>query len=631
MPNDDNWPPPTQLQAVFSIPDSVYSDPPQLLYNSEPPPSPTALHPCVNCGEDKPFTQVQWSGGTSFTDKGPVRLYLCFACANKNGGSGYFCPHPDCGYWVHPPANYIPIGTPVGSLIPCPDHSSSDNPRWPCDNCGVSNLPWVEMTTTRRNKIYCLKCSGSLFKCAALYCNCFVHPSDKATTRTEKTKGKARNIHFCYNHIIKELPQWFPTSFPEQWDYRNKCTCIACTFLTTSDPQNHPREAIKGKLHPCNRCTFLNTKASMTKFDNNYYYCHYCMGISGTTVCKLCKADTPKSHMFSRVSRGDTKGGWCFSCTEARGRHVFCKSCGLWWPKANKCDCNGLHAYNYTPPILAFHTTNHHHKTPFPNPNTLHLGLELEVELPILEGGFHTDEQMEKRLNAISYINQNTPWAYVVKDGSLSGVRADGSGGDYGFELVTHPFTFDWFNDNWEEIQTLLTTLSSFGLRAWKQPRCGIHVHVSRAPMSEMHQMKFIRFIYGSVNLALSVGQRGYRSSGIKKFSPFTEDRSLLIRKIRNFENPGANSHHAPINAIRKSTLEGRWFRGTLNPNSLRKNIEFMTAVWHFTKKYGLASSNEVNFIDWLRGTPESSTYPVLLDYLERNYMTRPWKLKGRR
>jgi len=244
------------------------------------------------------------------------------------------------------------------------------------------------------------------------------------------------------------------------------------------------------------------------------------------------------------------------------------------------------------------------------------IGLELEIE---------AQKWGASRLAGAKLVNTiASDFGYVMHDGTLLGTDDGGLGGQKGFEFVTHPFTYEWFDEQWPNIENLLTTLSSAGYRSWEGGRCGIHVHVSRAPMSDAHQMKFIRFIYGSVNMMLCLGQRGYRDSVLNKFSPFhREDRSRLIMKIRDFVNPDVHGHYAALNCNKPATLEGRWFRGTLNPRGVRKNVEFMHSLWYFTKMFGFSSANEINYIDWLRESPQSRQYMVLLDYLEREYVTR--------
>jgi hypothetical protein len=244
------------------------------------------------------------------------------------------------------------------------------------------------------------------------------------------------------------------------------------------------------------------------------------------------------------------------------------------------------------------------------------MGLELEIEAQ------KPGASKAKGANMTRDMLGDIGWC--MHDGSLLGHKSNGTGGDMGFEFVTHPFTYEWFNENWHRFEEYLKVLSAKGYRSWHGGRCGMHIHISRAAMTDAHQMKFIRMVLGSTNLMMAVGQRGYRDKNLSKFAPFhADERSRLMEKVRSFQNPGVSGHYTALNTMRPSTIEARWFRGTLNPLGIRKNVELIHSMWYFTREYGFTSANEMNYITWLRQPWGARRYGTLLNFIEHNYITR--------
>lgn len=115
-------------------------------------------------------------------------------------------------------------------------------------------------------------------------------------------------------------------------------------------------------------------------------------------------------------------------------------------------------------------------KAPTPE---LYIGMELETEC--VNGD---------KLNGARFVKANT----VINDIETVYLKSDGSL-DYGFEIVSHPGTLEFFMQdfNWKAI----SGLKSRGFHAWNASTCGLHLHLSRnAFISDAHLMKFIYFIY---------------------------------------------------------------------------------------------------------------------------------------
>jgi hypothetical protein len=567
------------------------------------------MHNCAYCNRDLP------DGGTGADrrfDVGPKQIddnhekitrYLCRGCYNiYEAGMLKWCPHHDhCNYYEMPNRDWATAFTLAAA---CPEHSTATTvSRLPCRACGTST---GELYLTVRGRWYCLHCYDVSISCAANGCSNRFPIADTAAYTAH-----GNDVYSCKQCPPVKMPRWFQAGRYAQhitkWPHSVTCGCRVCEYLSATYPDHFPQQEtiLLGDRRRCRNCDNTSYEG-MEVNDRNHWYCHWCVEVYASP-CVECDEKYLTHDLFPLAEDG---GLVCTPCLRESGRYYFCEvGCHSWFRVDDDCQCGGVYPWNYVPENgFHFFTASGERFDDHFHP---YIGFELEVEA--ITGGA-TRKGGAKLVRSLI----GDEWSYLVHDGSLL------ERGQRGFEIVTHPFSLNWFNENWHTIENLLTSLSAKGYRSWESGRCGMHVHISRGPMTDAHQMKFLRFIYGSTNLALCVGQRSYRSRGVREYAPFDrERRDMFMDKIRGHANPGTDGHRAAVNANKEHTLEGRWFRGTLSPEGFRKNIEFMHSVWYFTRKFGFNSANEINYIQWLRSTPESRIYSTLLDYIERNYITR--------
>ena len=612
---------------------------------------------CILCGSDN---RLEYSITHQVFDDSlkSSRLWICAQCWNTHHQI-HWCPRCKTGYTVdkeHPWWDRYARATPV-VCVACSVSTTSAITECDQDACDSRLRP--SKNITGRGRIYCANHWADVQRCQANYCSMIFHREDSGACvrRLDTRVGRTdRYGYFCLSCVISTIPPGFPVTHPNAWSFIEGCSCQACGWLAGKadkwpDSIDHDRE--RGTCTECgSEAGALDDMKSFN--DGSIVMCHTCF-FNALIVCDDCGDEVLKTmvHPIARhghpipphftttaadsrarpapgqslsplqraireeQARGLLDGGLntepsngvCDVCIRDSGNYRLCAvACNAWFLADDTCNCDGVHRWSYKPLIYSFQS-GRSQKTD--SSITPYLGFELEVETV---GPLATRRHGSTLLQDIA-----GEWAYAVHDGTLAN---DGQGG---FEIVTHPFTFQWFNENWLTIETLLERLSADGYRSWEGGRCGMHVHISRRPMTEAHQMKFLQFIYGSANLAMCVGQRGPRDRGLTRFAPFDqEDRAQFLNsKIRGDVNPGAEGHYAALNANNHATYEARWFRGTLQPKSFRKNVEFVHAAWTFTRKFGFTSANESNFMEWLRGDPERRDYAMLLGYLENNYITR--------
>ena len=534
------------------------------------------------------------------------RLLVCESCYNKRTRV-YFCAACPDLYATN--AKWAPWATAPATNVPCKKHSASKSvAKSECIACGIIDTGYHY---NLRGQAYCTDCWYGGTNCAAFYCQNILNAKQKDVVHS------GGNIYCEDCALVQGMPATHPPDFhPLSWKYNSECWCSCCFHLAGKHdrwPINTNKPVPNVTCAACLGSVHSDTVIELE--DSEFVYCHACIWkLKMCVQCSTLRLDTQFHHAGLMASH--KYFGACDLCLKDCSDMWLCEvSCKTFFGKGLKCNCGGVFPYDYVPDTLKFLIGSSQRAV---NPDKVpFLGLELEIEA---QEGHATRYKGAKIINKLA-----ADYGYAMHDGTLKGTDDYGLGGEHGFEFVTFPFTYDWFDEHWPNIENMLTTLAAKGYRSWEGGRCGIHVHISRAPMSDAHQMKFIRFVYGSVNMMMCVGQRGYRDKSLQKNSPFhKEDREHFLQaKVRDNVNPGVHGHYAALNCNKPATLEARWFRGTLNPLGVRKNIEFMHSLWYFTKAFGFSSANEVNYVEWLRQSPQSKQYAVLLDFLEREYITR--------
>lgn len=515
------------------------------------------------------------------------------------------------------PTAYIPV-------VPCTYHSHmdeiGDRPGKICSHPGCDRMVMYSVRQRavpygRKGKMFCRSHFAAVVQCNG--CKDVIHIEERGVVRQD---GLMWNIHgdpingtytcgSCYENATP--PAWLPFTHPNQWEFDAYCTCRTCRWLKDNGERKFPdwlkpeASEYAPSMCYCGECGNMvpdDLTVEMESLDDSYdyhttYLCHSCREIGGQCYCGHCDDTIVSGRVVDLVN------GFCSYCAEDQGWWQCHEGCGgRWYSPDEDCNCDGVHAWNYVPDFIYYKMPEDSSVEPF-------IGWELEVEA--VKG------ESSRRLGG-THIRDHYSWCYAMHDGTLA------DRGQGGLEIVSHPMTYRWIRTNWDEIEGLLKWFSDKGFRAWETKRCGMHVHIDRRHMSDAHQMRFINFIYGSANLCMVIGQRGYRDPYLRKYAPFDrEQRHQFIEKVRNNHNPGVDGHYAALNADTAATLEARWFRGTLNPVSFRKNIEFVRSVWEFTKTYGHASSNEINYVSWLNESMQYTRFGNVREYIESNYITR--------
>jgi hypothetical protein len=220
----------------------------------------------------------------------------------------------------------------------------------------------------------------------------------------------------------------------------------------------------------------------------------------------------------------------------------------------NKVD--EIHSYGYDPKPLNFHGTGRHY------------GVENEVVMK--EGDWEDLESKAKQ--TLKTLNRGLPgsedFAYLKSDSSLHG---EGTGS---FEIVTHPATLDIQKERWlPYLEKPPSNLISHDAGC-----CGLHVHVEKKGLSELTIGKMLAFVNSSSNAPFVEAIARRTSQGYAKLDP--------TKKVSDISKPGKGqrTRYEAINLQNPHTVEFRIFKGTLNPKSFVRSLEFVDAVVEFAK-----------------------------------------------
>lgn len=223
----------------------------------------------------------------------------------------------------------------------------------------------------------------------------------------------------------------------------------------------------------------------------------------------------------------------------------------------------------------------------------LKYGIELEVEA---HGG---------QTDGADWIRQylDTDYCVLKEDGSLS---------DDGIEIVTRPDSVEVHARKWAEF---FSNRPERSLASWTTGRCGMHVHVSKAALSQLQLGKMLVFVNEPTNQSL-----------VSKIAGRTSDRWARTSKKKISDVRYDDERYVALN-ITPKTAEFRIFKGTLNKRGFMKNLEFCQALVDFCGPAKRSMSEAVSSTAFLRWLPRK-TYPHLHDFLtEKGFIpSRPGK-----
>ena len=280
-----------------------------------------------------------------------------------------------------------------------------------------------------------------------------------------------------------------------------------------------------------------------------------------------------------------------------------------------------INDHDYKPTPLFYNDNGKRSREPalvntFPKP---YVGIEIEVESTRSSSLGEYAEMVANNCNGL---------VYNKSDGSIN----------HGFEMVTHPMTLGYAQNHLDGLWTSFASLRKAGFRAWQTSTCGLHIHISRNSfLDDKHQQKFLYFIYGPAKDKIK--KFAGRDSHWSKFdkdafcssrNDYGNDQGELPslmevvkgrRKDGITVSPQASERYLAVNRNNRHTLELRFFRPSLRPDTVLACIEFTYCLWAYTEQVTANQALKQNALtDFeqfaIYARKHRATYPKLVAHL---------------
>ena len=367
---------------------------------------------------------------------------------------------------------------------------------------------------------------------------------------------------------------------------------------------------------------------------NDYYRCGCCGAYvndayyiedTGEDICQDCFCnnrdyfqcdDCGKYFSSNSLGKYDDWNAYCEKCSQ---EYIYCEDCGAVihindeylidgnyycsYCAENHLHGSDLYDYRYKPCPEFYGDTGEN--------NQLFIGVELEVD----EGD--NANKLYCELGGFEEI-------YCKHDGSL---------GDEGVEIVSHPCTLKYHMESlkWNDIMNICL---ENGYASHDAGTCGIHTHVNRTFFGDTEDEQDLniakvvllmnRFFESHI---VPFSRRNYsqlsdwaRKNNIQKIYN-TDNEVIVSEKVKASKNSG---RYQAVNLQNINTIEFRVFRGTLKYSTFIAILQFIDTICRFAKQINLNHIDNTKWEDIFAGTK----WPELNSYLKERTDFDPCKVE---
>jgi hypothetical protein len=349
----------------------------------------------------------------------------------------------------------------------------------------------------------------------------------------------------------------------------------------------------------CDNCNDIHNSST----DDMYWveggqWCQDCAE-NHAEYCHSCNEYTTDGSAYVE-DRNET---WCISCLENYA--AFCESCDSYYASGcDDCDVASVHDWSYKPDPI-FHSTD--------SSERLFFGIEVEMEAD--NRGYLQDASEYASIRL-----EREELAYLKRDGSL----------DEGFELVTHPISFDYYRDHadvlWDTLDTLRRT---YNMKSWDTRTCGLHIHISRTGFtSGAHMHRFMNLVYTLQPLFESLAGRSssrWASFEDVRVGKMIQGHATYYKSFaKKILNGRTTDRYTAINAQNQHTLEMRIFKGSMRKDTIMAQISLAHASVEYTRNLSIHDIKDgaldmASFVKYVYSQP----YPELHERLTKVLTTK--------
>ena len=348
-----------------------------------------------------------------------------------------------------------------------------------------------------------------------------------------------------------------------------------------------------GRLHP------ISARHEMDGSD----LCPDCLE-EQTVICSHCG-----QRIWASDNAGDGSRSLCQDCCDAY--YLYCAQCGCllsideaYIDDDNDyvcADCyhraqnsHAIHNYAYKPSPIFYGTGDRY------------FGVELEID----RGG----EDSDTARTLLSIANAEEELLYCKHDGSL----------EDGFELVTHPLTFQYHLESmpWRKV---LQKAVSLGYCSHKGGTCGLHIHINCSAFGESEDeqepviARILYFVEKHWEELLKFSRRTPRQLERWASRYGYKDRP---KDILDHAKKGYGGRYSSVNLENRATIEFRIFRGTLKFNTLTATLQLVNRICDVPLSLSDEELQAMSWTTFVSGCQEKE----LIQYLKerRLYVNEP-------
>lgn len=301
--------------------------------------------------------------------------------------------------------------------------------------------------------------------------------------------------------------------------------------------------------------------------EEGYYTTH-----NGAVICEECRQE---EYVF------------CDYCnelyhvedTEQCDYGIICNNC----IERNTNDVARLREYSFKPKIDVHYATNEDKN------NKLFFGFELETEMA--RSPYSRDEFCKKMHEEINVkLCNGRVLIYFKSDSSLRS----------GVEIVSHPFTIDYFYENINIFKRIVEYAKELNYKSHDtNGRCGLHVHINRDYFGNDSNscVNNIVLFTETFKDELKILSRRSNYEYCNFLSDYSSNRKIgnynLAMGLKFIDEKKSNNRYNVVNNKNDKTIEIRVFRGTLDFVGFASSLEFCFNLARVVK------NNDLKGITW--------------------------------
>lgn len=290
------------------------------------------------------------------------------------------------------------------------------------------------------------------------------------------------------------------------------------------------------------------------------YVCEGCINNGNYFQCHDC------GEYYSTDNATSCYNGDFWVCDRCRDNYTYVECCDTYidsdyayYNEQDDCYCCEEH-YHEDSDIYDYHGFSDWEKQTLENENPpFCIGFELEVE--------NTHHNYDN--NDLARFAKNTYPVICSRDGSI----------DDGFEIVSHPLSYNYIVENQNKLKYMLEELSNRGCESHNPGTCGLHFHVTHPHNDDIiNRIILIMETYKQELIAFSRRTTEQIENWCKFLSDVTHEgdcKSLYFIK----KNKETSTRYMALNLTNYNTIEFRIFRGTLKFDIFMATVELVNNI----------------------------------------------------